>query len=37
MDFGPGKAINLERIVLSNQKKIERLLRMGATTRRSNA
>ena len=30
MDFGPGKAINLERIVLSNQKKIERLLRMGS-------
>ena len=30
MDFGVGKAIDLERIVLSNQKKIERLLRMGS-------
>lgn len=30
MDFGVGKAIDLERIVLGNQKKIERLLRMGS-------
>lgn len=30
VDFGAGKAVDLERIVLSNQKKIERLLRMGS-------